>query len=559
MAKAEESPKKKKSFWRWLVLAGLGVGVLVAVMALFNICPPDGPWPTPPWCSAGSGNYGGFFSVLLNGKCPPPGPWPRPPWCEDPALKAKKGESTNATFWVTVPYNTPVNRVSLAITGREPVAMEHVGELSYQTSVEVGGLEELTYTYLLDQVAAPGTYQTTIQKKDQHIYDAVYGKLEVKPRFGIFLADTWGRNYNFTWMEDTHNHVESAMARVAATGVKEVIVTDFHMAKWQSGRFTLENLDYSIVGDIFINDQRDEEMDPEDLNRLVAAAHGQGLEIAWSTNFTFVNFGEYIGKDVAEMDRKDMELVNGEKSEAWVRDFMGKWKAFLLDQAMLVEAAGFDTMFIHPGYHNPNFQPYLDIADDLWLETIKELRAVFSGKLASFYGSFPNIGEDVKAWRQLHDHYYQLDQVYIGVGSFDKPWQAEFKPKGTSFADIKASYQKYFEQSLLGARETGIIPSIMLMIESSEDYLSQGFVMNRYPLEKATQFVKRDWQYQADCYEAFLQVISGQDFIKSVTFFGYGWDDAMDPENSTWPISLSSTPRNKPAEAVIKKWANPLN
>lgn len=240
-------------------------------------------------------------------------------------------------------------------------------------------------------------------------------------------------------------------------------------------------------------------------------------------------------------------------------DFMGKWKAFLLDQAVLVESAGFDTMFIHPGYHNPNLQPYLDIADDIWLETIKELRAVFSGKLAILYGGFPRIGEDVKAWQQLHDHYYQLDQLYILVGSFEKPWNAEFKPKGTSFADIKASYQKYFKQVLLGVRETGINLSVRLDVESAEDFLNQGAVQSRYPLEKATQFVKRDCQYQADCYEAFLQVISGQDFIKNVSFFGYAWDDAMDPENSIWPISLSASPRNKPAEAVIKKWANPLN
>ncbi len=558
MAKAEESPKKKKGVWRWLVFAGLGVVVLVAVMALFNICPPDGPWPTPPWCSAGSGKYGGFFSVVLKGKCPPPGPWPRPPWCEDPALKAKKGESTHAIFWVTVPYNTPVNRVSLAINGREPVAMEHVGELSYQTTAEVVGGEELTYSYVLDGEVTPTTYQTKIDKKDQHIYDAVYGNLVVKPALGIYMQDTWGRNYNFTWMEDTHNHVESAMARVAATGVKEVIVTDNHRAEWRSGRFTLDNLDYSIVGEIFINDQRDEEMDQEDFNRLVAAAHAQGLEIAWSTNFTFVNFGEYIGNNVAEMDRKDFELVNGEKSEAWVRDFMGKWKAFLLDQAVSVEKAGFDTMFIHPGYHDPNLQPYLDIADDIWLETIKELRTVFSGKLANMHGSFPNIGDDVKAWRQLHEHYYQLDQLYLGVDNFANPWSEEFKPKGTSFADIKASYQKYFEKAILGARETGINPSITLMVESSEDFLNQGFVQSRVPHEKANQLIKRDWQYQADCYEAFLQVISKQDFITSVVFSGYGWDDAMDPENSIWPISLSATPRNKPAEAVIKKWAIPL-
>src|SRR3990167_6298531 len=32
----------------------LGILVaLLAVMAVFKICPPQGPWPTPPWCEGG--------------------------------------------------------------------------------------------------------------------------------------------------------------------------------------------------------------------------------------------------------------------------------------------------------------------------------------------------------------------------------------------------------------------------------------------------------------------------------------------------------------------------
>lgn len=42
-----------------LTLVGIIFLVIIAVgsMLLFNICPPQGPWPTPPWCSAGFTKY----------------------------------------------------------------------------------------------------------------------------------------------------------------------------------------------------------------------------------------------------------------------------------------------------------------------------------------------------------------------------------------------------------------------------------------------------------------------------------------------------------------------
>jgi hypothetical protein len=41
-----------------LVLVGLCI-VGTAVMFFFNLCPPQGPWPMPPWCAGEGGQPGG--------------------------------------------------------------------------------------------------------------------------------------------------------------------------------------------------------------------------------------------------------------------------------------------------------------------------------------------------------------------------------------------------------------------------------------------------------------------------------------------------------------------
>jgi hypothetical protein len=61
------------------VIGGLVVVCLlaVAIMAITGACPPQGPWPVPPWCGA---PQVGEVEMI----CPPPGPWPMPPGCETP-------------------------------------------------------------------------------------------------------------------------------------------------------------------------------------------------------------------------------------------------------------------------------------------------------------------------------------------------------------------------------------------------------------------------------------------------------------------------------------------
>ena len=62
-----------------VLLAVVGLVVLCCLgmylMYILNLCPPNGPWPLPPWCGV---KIPADYNRLI---CPPPGNWPLPPWC----------------------------------------------------------------------------------------------------------------------------------------------------------------------------------------------------------------------------------------------------------------------------------------------------------------------------------------------------------------------------------------------------------------------------------------------------------------------------------------------
>lgn len=64
----------------------------------------------------------------------------------------------------------------------------------------------------------------------------------------------------------------------------------------------------------------------------------------------------------------------------------------------------------------------------------------------------------------------------------------------------------------------------------------------------------RDWQQQADAYEALLGALEGKNYVNCPMSVGYWWDDAMDPFNACNPPGISQSVRGKLAEAVLGKW-----
>ena len=55
-SKTPQSPRKSNGCLIALIVVIALLVVSVAAMALLRLCPPQGPWPTPPWCSGDSAN-----------------------------------------------------------------------------------------------------------------------------------------------------------------------------------------------------------------------------------------------------------------------------------------------------------------------------------------------------------------------------------------------------------------------------------------------------------------------------------------------------------------------
>lgn len=70
-----------KGVGRTLLITGASLIGVTALAAIIGLCPPQGPWPMPPWCSDSDGGANVFArpTIPIPGRCEPLGGWPPPP------------------------------------------------------------------------------------------------------------------------------------------------------------------------------------------------------------------------------------------------------------------------------------------------------------------------------------------------------------------------------------------------------------------------------------------------------------------------------------------------
>lgn len=474
--------------------------------------------------------------------------------CEFSKLdKAPAGKSAILTFWVTVPHNTPISdTVLLAIERKEPIEMKRINETSFETKVNLTTGDKLKYRYLRNIAnSSSDEKELTVKSFEKKVYDYVsaWGDLKMPPISknlfpGAEMTDTWTINYNTQLFEDTRRNLDSSMARIAALGGKEIGIYSFIDMAGDKENFTVTETasPYYHWRDAAITESEmktiAKKAKAHGIKTLIyyniAADYNKYYDVSPIGRFTGGQAGSGIGGNAAE-ERAGADYGRYEpKTKEWLDSYFDQLKGILVMWAKRADNAGIDGFDLNPHYKPPTIEPLNDYANLKWREIIAAVREVYRGKiyfdqnsqfrdladgLIYYVGRIkvrPNatVSEMRQAWTVI------LDRVETELTSYKKP---VFLNIGTQSYDDATSGMPGWEFA---------------------DYV-----------EVEQKGYKRDWQEQADAYEAFFQSLAGRTAFAGISTGMFAWDDFMGPEYT--PVrynDLSSNIRNKPAEAVWKKW-----
>jgi hypothetical protein len=508
----------------------------------------------------------GTIGMAAVGFCPPAGPWPQPPWCGNSG--SATGIPATVSVYVSVPPAPADATVMFVREGSSPIPMTRAGSDGWTATLSAKTGDSFSYKYSSLGKDSVGTYTAHINWPDERLNDGVPGwqgtpfqpKFEKDFTVGLYMSDTWGRNYNMMMMEDTRANIDTSFTKAARTGATEVYVTDFQRAVFDNASADwVTDTGYHFEGDIFANDMRDEAMTQDDMNRLAASAHKNGMKIGWKTSVHFADMSKYVASGIsgnigtataADWDR----WSKTPRTSAWTKDYFTKYRAMLLEKAAMLNAAGFDEMIITPGWNTPNFHPVEPEANILWKETIRDVKAAFRGRVSVVLDTYgfmdgKNADED---WTQ-YDYYTAADDCYYFLYTIPPKYV-------TSQETDKSTLTKEFGAYLDTLDQNAKAKNIAIRIVPGISSYKGGIIANRFDIDfldinnPAVKAAQPDWTGQADAYDALFTAAQGKEHISGIVPNGFAWDDSMDPAVPP-RISIGIQYRTKPAEGVITKWA----
>jgi len=490
--------------------------------------------------------------------------------CEFSKLeKAPDGQSAKVTFRVTIPNNAPANRLLLGIEGKEPVEMDKINNLSFQKIVSAVTGETLRYRYLRDtDKSSSDQKELKLKALDKKVYDYVdsWSDLPGDVTLGnnisplIVMEDTWTINYNMNLFEDTRRNLDSAFKRVSDIGGKQVMVFSFiDFIGDNKESITLQETPSPY------KQWRDAAITPSEMKNIARVADKYGLKpiIAYNvgadyTKYTDVSLigrftggaaGSGSGGNAAEQQAGDDFGRDEPKTKEWLDSEFSQLQTILVRWAAEAEKAGIYAIDITPEYRMPTAEPFYDYADAKFSEIIKAMRTVYNGKIYATnfnkYGGLrlnprPKYINDADA---LILHLPLLNvRAGAGIAEMRAAWSEILNKAETDFADYKKPIYLVENVGSYSGANSG----------------KGGMEWGDFA-EVAGAGYKRDWQGQADAIEALMQAFAGR-----TRFAGIGpgakfaWDDLLAPDYASPRNDLTSNIRNKPAEAVWKKWILPV-
>ena len=489
MAKQEKNPKKK-GCCLWFALVGVGFIGLLAAVVLIPICPPEGPWPTPPWCvnKDDCTNY-------------PPSPID--------ALIRSFADAAGAEG-MAVPNACMIMRSF----GNNTFVPYDYQELDYITGTEdypPVNRHILFMTFMDDYIGS--NYEI-----DTNTFDV--------PQI---VADNW-----FSMGTDTrkHNNLENSTLRLQQLGGQSIVFTDFVFV---DENFLIAKRKYPGLGS----------MTQKDMNRLVNVSQENGLEPVLNLSIIdplfadefvkYFNSGQYGSYyDVADIIQVYNRFNLGEDTLAVNQS----WRAAILQEAEMAEVAGFAGLVVKDSWMNQ--EDFVSLDNEEMKQTIAEVRKVFSGKLGAKVLGFEELSAG-------YDFYSDLDFVTIEV-------HAEEITGGLDENDIQGqinAWKQYLTDPALDVLEG--VPEVIVAIgiNSYDGVIDGGWIdgAGHYP-----DLIRDDREQALIYEGFFRALYETPQANVNGIMGGYNWNDYIYPDFHEIRNDLGTSIRRKDAEHVFHRW-----
>lgn len=463
--------------------------------------------------------------------CPPQGPWPTPPWCED--------EARTTDVIVTVPYWT-TGDVYLGV-GDNPIflKLEKINEVTYKGTVILQKNAEYYYSRGSLATKSTTTFNVTdIPRGLNAVIDWVDSNKSISlsgfQKGALFGGSGW--------------HPEKP-------GTDAVVDTNLDLAKnfgieW----LVIDNMwfefpdcsDAQQIKPFYIGDgvwpdtqgwtaptKSDQQM-----KELILKAKKKGFKIFLKP--VVVSFAKGPGRDPA----CHLKMTNWDQ---WFKDY----DTFAVHFGKLAEETGVDMYA---------FGTELDIATDpvhftsigpsnpteRWRKIIKNIRNVYSGKLTFSVScsvdanklDFPcNSPDGVKFWDDLD---------YIGF----EPYFSITPKQDPTVADIKSAFGAALD-SLSITRAKQLHEQYNKPVVFTEFSLNSYNGATHYQLQRPPNFVV-DLQEQADQFEGIMQAVEERPWIAGMHVWIWS---LINPNNIGWQLKDPNGDfSGKPGGQVLKKW-----
>jgi len=470
--------KRKSGLVVILVLVGIVI-VGLAGMYLTQLCPPQGPWPMPPWCASGSQEAIAINPTLT---AAPAAPTAGPTQTPRPMIEYQ--------VQVTVPYWTE-GEVFIGV-GDNPtlLKLDMVNEITYQGSLEIE--QGAVYYYSRGTIESAST--TTYQASFPEAFDAVIDWKDSNTVISIpdfQKGMTLGGSH---WRKDEYQNLDWALDTASAYGVTHILLIPVAWVYPDQRGSDLKSVYFE--DSLYATDPRfnsaewgwwGASLSDDQIREIARKAEDRGLKVV-------------LKPHIDVWDGTSRGAINPADPEA----FFANYTAYIVHNAVLAQEINADLFVVGTELdsiaHSDGLlaKRGIDVTSQ-WRTVIENVRKVYDGQITYSVSCFGSCGgpSRIQFWDSLD---------YIGF----EPYFGVTQDADPTLDELKQGFIGNFER---WARPLAEKFKKQVLLTEVNAYAFDG--LNSDPIAMFTNPEDQaiDTQEQADYYEALFQSIIDLPYI----------------------------------------------